>query len=393
MNIFERMQKLDRRWIYIVVALAIIIPLMIPYDSDNVATPPTENLYQMIDSFAGREDRAILMSFYHDAATMPELFPMEVAILRHCFERNVKVFTLTWFPAGAPIIDYAINSVKEEFPDIQSGVDYCNFGYKPQAFAMVLGMGDNIANTMNTDAEGRKLENLPIMKGINNYSEMNLAIEFSGSSAGGMWITYARPKYGLNVAVGVTAVMAADMYPYLQSGQLIGMLSGLKGAAEYEKLVDIFAAYRDPKIDYSIKVDEDGNQILPGRPFGREILEDDSSKKLSLITTQTKAKFSMDEFAAFSAKYPENMALLNSLRSLEDDMVIIDVTQITPEQRSQMGETMYRELDRLTRNTLYKFKVARIGMNAQSVAHIMIIVFIVLGNIGYFIQKARQAKN
>ena len=31
MNIFERMQKLDRRWIYIVVALAIIIPLMIPY--------------------------------------------------------------------------------------------------------------------------------------------------------------------------------------------------------------------------------------------------------------------------------------------------------------------------------------------------------------------------
>ena len=31
-------------------------------------------------------------------------------------------------------------------------------------------------------------------------------------------------------------------------------------------------------------------------------------------------------------------------------------------------------------------------MNAQSVAHIMIIVFIVLGNIGYFIQKARQAK-
>lgn len=387
------MQKLDRRWIYIVVALAIIIPLMIPYDSDNVTTPPTENLYQMIDSFAGREDRAILMSFYHDAATMPELFPMEVAILRHCFERNVKVFTLTWFPAGAPIIDYAINSVKEEFPDIQSGVDYCNFGYKPQAFAMVLGMGDNIANTMNTDAEGRKLENLPIMKGINNYSEMNLAIEFSGSSAGGMWITYARPKYGLNVAVGVTAVMAADMYPYLQSGQLIGMLSGLKGAAEYEKLVDIFAAYRDPKIDYSIKVDEDGNQILPGRPFGREILEDDSSKKLSLITTQTKAKFSMDEFAAFSAKYPENMALLNSLRSLEDDMVIIDVTQITPEQRSQMGETMYRELDRLTRNTLYKFKVARIGVNAQSVAHIMIIVFIVLGNIGYFIQKARQAKN
>ena len=90
MNIFERFQKLDRRWIYIVVALAIALPLAFPFNSDNVTSPPTENLYQFIDSFAGRPDRAILLSFYHDASTMPELFPMEVAILRHCFERNIK---------------------------------------------------------------------------------------------------------------------------------------------------------------------------------------------------------------------------------------------------------------------------------------------------------------
>lgn len=393
MNIFERMQKLDRRWIYIVVALAIIIPLMIPYDSDNVTTPSTESLYQMIDSFAGREDRAVLLSFYHDASTMAELFPMEVSIIRHCFERNVKVFALTWTPSGAPIIDYAFNTVKEEYPDIKSGVDYCNFGYKPQAFAMVMGMGDNIANTMNTDAEGRKLENLPIMKGINNYSEMNLVVEFSGSSAGGTWIVYARPKFGLNVAVGVTAVMAADLYPYLQSGQLIGMLSGLKGAAEYEKLVDVFAAYRDPTVDYRQKYDAEGNKLIPGRPFGREILDDPNSRELSRITTQTKARFSLAEYNAFLAKYPGQAEILNKLSTSESDQKVIDVTQIDNDLRNEMGEYLYRELNQITHNTQYKFKVARIGMNAQSVAHIMIIVFIVIGNVGYFIQKAREAKN
>ncbi len=31
--------------------------------------------------------------------------------------------------------------------------------------------------------------------------------------------------------------MAQDYYPYLQSRQLIGLLNGMKGAAEYEKLV------------------------------------------------------------------------------------------------------------------------------------------------------------
>lgn len=392
MNIFERLQQLDRRYIYIVVALAIIIPLMIPYNSDNVTSPPAENLYQMIDSFAGREDRAVLLSFLHDAATMPELYPMEVAILRHCFERNIKVFTVGWYTSTAPLIDYALNSVKEEFPDIKSGVDYCNFGYKPQIMAMVLGMGDNIANTMNTDAEGRKLESLPIMKGINNYNEMNLVVEFSGSVAGSYWMFYARPKFGLNVAVGVTAVMAADEYPYLQSGQLIGMLAGLKGAAEYEKLVDVFAAYREPGRDYSIKTDEDGNKLLPGRSFGREILNDESTKKLINITTQTKAEFTPEEYNAFIAKYPAQTPIFNNLKSEEDGKVIVDVTKITPQLRDQMGEMAYSEINRLTRNITYKFKVARIGMNAQSVAHIMIIVFILLGNIGYFIQKAKTAK-
>lgn len=389
MNFFERMQNLDRRWIYIVVALAIIIPLMIPYNSDNVTSPPTENLYQMIDSFAGREDRAVLLSFLHDASTMSELYPMEIAIIRHCFERNIKVFALSFLTSGAPIIDYAFNSVKEEYPDIKSGVDYCNFGYKPQPMAIVLGMGDNIANAVNTDAEGRKLESLPIMKRINNYNEMNLVVEFSGSTAGTYWIYYARPKFGVNVALGVTAVMAADEYPYLQSGQLIGMLSGLKGAAEYEKLVDVFAAYRDPKVDYRVKMDAEGNKIIPGRPFGKEVLNDEGTKKLINITTQTKAEFTPADYAAFVAKYPEEKAIFDSLKELEGEKIIIDVSKITPELRNQMGEYAYREINQLTHNINYKFKVARIGMNAQSVAHIMIIVFIIMGNIGYFIQKSK----
>lgn len=394
MNIFERIQKLDRRWIYIVVALAIIIPLAIPFNSDNVTSPPTENLYQFVDAMAGRQDRAILLSFLHDASTMPELFPMEVAILRHCFERNIKVFMLTWLPQGAPIIDYAINTVKEEYPNVKSGVDYCNFGYIPAALALptILGMGDNIAAAVKTDAEGRKVENLEIIKGITNYSEMNLVIELSGSSAGGMWLFYARPKFGLNIALGVTAVMAADEYPYLQSGQMIGMLAGLKGAAEYEKLVDVFGAYREPGDPTTPAKDENGNKIALGRSFSSDILREESIKDLIFITTQTTAKFSPEDYQKFLTKYPDKTHIFNSLKEDKDGRVEIDVTKVTEAQKDELGYTAFADLNRMTRNIPYKFKVARVGMNAQSVAHIMIIVFIILGNIGFFIQKSRQAR-
>jgi hypothetical protein len=163
------------------------------------------------------------------------------------------------------------------------------------------------------------------MKGIRNYDDLNLIIDFAASAAVFSWITYARVRFGANVAAGVTAVMAADNYPYLQSGQLVGMLAGLKGAAEYEKLVDVFAAYED---------ENNPN----GREFSPEVIKDTwvqiMEKKIAYDTSDGKLKTNVD--------------------------------------------------------LPYKFKQARIGMNAQSIAHIMIIVFIILGNIGYFLTKKNK---
>ena len=42
-------------------------------------------------------------------------------------------------------------------------------------------------------------------------------------------------RYGLTVLTGLTAVYVADILPFYQSGQIKGVLGGLKGAAEYEK--------------------------------------------------------------------------------------------------------------------------------------------------------------
>jgi hypothetical protein len=51
------------------------------------------------------------------------------------------------------------------------------------------------------------------------------------------WITYGQGRYKFPLAAAATAVMAPNYYPYLQSGQLFGLIGGLRGAAEYEELV------------------------------------------------------------------------------------------------------------------------------------------------------------
>jgi len=50
------------------------------------------------------------------------------------------------------------------------------------------------------------------------------------------WVQQVQSRFHLPMVSGCTAVSAPEYYPYLQSGQLRGLLGGMAGAAEYEKL-------------------------------------------------------------------------------------------------------------------------------------------------------------
>jgi hypothetical protein len=51
------------------------------------------------------------------------------------------------------------------------------------------------------------------------------------------WVQQVVSRFHVPMVAGVTAVSAPEYYPYLQAGQLHGLLGGMAGAAEYEILV------------------------------------------------------------------------------------------------------------------------------------------------------------
>ena len=77
-----------------------------------------------------------------------------------------------------------------------------------------------------------------MMANITNYNQISLLIDLASGSTTDDWIIYANVRYNLQIAAGVTGVIISQMYPYLQTGQLIGLISGIAGAAEYENLLD-----------------------------------------------------------------------------------------------------------------------------------------------------------
>lgn len=234
MNLIEKFLYVDRRYIFIFVAVGVIIPLVFPLGLAVTTSPPVEHVYNAIQSLP--PGTPVLVSVDYDPSTQPELSPMTVAILRHCFARKLPVIITVLHPGGPGLALEISDRISKEAGAVY-GEDYVFLGYKVGTSAVILSLGQDFHVSFPADYFGTPIDELPLMKKVKNYNDIGLVVTLSGSTFPDAWVAYAHERYGQKLAAGVTAVMAADYYPYLQTGQLVGLLGGLKGAAEYEKLI------------------------------------------------------------------------------------------------------------------------------------------------------------
>src|SRR4029079_2394942 len=119
------------------------------------------------------------------------------------------------------------------------GVDWVNLGFKEGREAVMVVMGQGIAHAFPQDYKGRDTRSLTIMRGVRDYSSLPILVSISSGYPGTKeWVQQVQSRFHLPMVAGVTAVSAPEYYPYLQSGQLLGLLGGMAGAAEYEKIRD-----------------------------------------------------------------------------------------------------------------------------------------------------------
>lgn len=232
---FEKLMRIDRRVIFLVAALVVIIPTLVPLGLPTYVTRHTQSLFNAIEKIPPNS-QPLLLVFDFEPSLMPELYPMTIAVLRHCFARNIRVIGITLYAAGAGLGEMAMHSVAKEYGK-ESGIDYAYLGYKPGTTAVILSLGENIHKTFPSDYYGNPVGELRIMDRVHNYQNIPLVVDVGGGRSPSWWIAFAGARYHVRLGIGVTAVLAADYYPFLQTGQVVGILSGLKGASEYEELL------------------------------------------------------------------------------------------------------------------------------------------------------------
>ena len=233
MKIFENMMNIDRRWIYLILGIAVIIPAIISFNVPVTVTPEVKSVYEFVEGLQPGD--YLFMGIDYDPSTMAELHPMSKAIMSQCFSKDVKIIISALSQNGPGMAEEIINEIAGKF-DKKNHIDYCFLGYKPYPAICVLSMGINFRVTFPNDYYGVPLDSIPCMNGIKNYNDCAGVIDICAGNIADFWIVYGNGRYGTKLALGVTGVMAADYYPSLDSGQIFGILPGMKGAAEYEKL-------------------------------------------------------------------------------------------------------------------------------------------------------------
>ncbi len=162
---------------------------------------------------------------------------MARALLRQCFRRHLRVIALTFGGPNCMITEVPLMTEVAQRAAKVEGTDYAILGYQPNIMAALITMGQDFYLTYPLDHRKERCADLPVFKGIRSLKDIKLVVDLTASATSDYWIIIGHERSRFPLGVGCTAVMAADQYPYLQTKQLVGMMGGLVGAYQYEKLV------------------------------------------------------------------------------------------------------------------------------------------------------------
>lgn len=251
---FLRLKTLDRRIIYIFLALTVGLPMVFPFEFPIIPGKNTQNLYAFIERLP--PGTRTYVSFDYDPGSMPEIHPAAIAILTHMFLHGLKPICGANWQVGGELADLALASATQIFQEIQQdrpamtvrktglkyGEDFVNLGFKPGGIVHLKRLTGNFLGPFPTDKKGMETATMGIFGNPDarpfSMRDVGIIVSISGGNHGIEEFISISGDHQRPMGTACTSVKIPKYYTYVQTGQLIGMTGGMPGAAEYEKLIE-----------------------------------------------------------------------------------------------------------------------------------------------------------
>lgn len=251
-GLVERLQNLDRRVIYgVLVVVSVLSFALVPMPVSHVG-PEARAVFDAVERCP--EDKVIILDSSWDMGSQSENRAQFRALVKHMFRRNIKfVVTSIGTTQFAPKIaqDQLADLAKEYEATYgvkrKYGVDYVNLGYKSAGAGGVVGaplgfLLDGFAHDIHavypTDINGTPVSELPLMQGVKSIEQVHLVVVVTYQPSV-EWISFIRGQFGTPVVFSCMSIVVPLYAIYSEADQLAGIIGGTRGAAEYERLLEL----------------------------------------------------------------------------------------------------------------------------------------------------------
>ena len=245
-NIGEKLQSLPRPALYAILFILTSLAVLVPMDLPDKPVKPSQDFYNFVNKLPA--DKPVLISSDWTNSTRGESAGEFKALLRVLMRHNIKMCVFSMADPNAPqVARDTIQEINEERRKAHERpydrwTDWVNAGFFPNAEAISNAMNNNFKTAFQdkkdvdpTTGSESPIFNSPVLQHVSSLSDFSCLIIVTGSKTSNIAIERVTKT---PLVLMVTGVMGPEMNVYYDSGQVKGLVSGLKGLFDVEKLMN-----------------------------------------------------------------------------------------------------------------------------------------------------------
>ncbi len=230
----EKLLNIDRRVIYVLVAILVALPLMKPIGLPFSVTEETRKAFKAVDQLKAGD--VVVFGFDYDAGGAAEVHPQSEVFFDHLMRKGVRVIACSITQQGPVFADKAWS--KWAVQGKVYGADFVNLGYFAGGEPALASFAKNIPGFVSVDYSGKSTAGMPVFAGVSTAADINMFVDIATGSIL-PYIQYFQGPYKKPLTGGAIGSQISRYQSYSDTKQIQGYLGSLRGAAEYEKLLGV----------------------------------------------------------------------------------------------------------------------------------------------------------
>jgi hypothetical protein len=274
----DKLQTCPKGVLYLLLIAVTSIPLWVPLSVPNEPQQAAKDFYETLYKIP--EGKTVLIASDWTNSTRGESEGSFKALIRILMRRNIKfAIYSTGDPQAPEVARKAVARINKERveagePEYKRYEQWLSLPFFANSEGTTGGIGNNIraifANARDA-AEGQPpmpVLDSPVLKDVQKVSDLGLVVNVTASKTADIIVERLFGKVPL--AFMVTGVMVPETANYYSSGQIKGLIGGLKGVYDLEELMQ--HGINEPAADGKIRVKSEKNGVVPSFKVDKKYL-------------------------------------------------------------------------------------------------------------------------